>query len=156
MIRSLALTVSFCLAGAVPALAQTHPPDHAHGRPHGAGHHPMDPSEHAAMHAVLLGNWTGTSSSFDAASRKLALAVAKDKRGNVTLKMKAEQPIRVGPSSRVAFESNTLHWTQVVSGTPCKATAVLSPATPLVPETMKGSMACDDGEITFALQKTKG
>ena len=157
MIRSLALTVSFCLAGAAPALAQTHPPDHVHGRPYdAAGHHPMDPSEHAAMHAVLLGNWTGTSSSFDAASRKLALAVAKDKRGNVTLKMKADQPIRVGTSSSVALEGNTLHWTQVVSGTPCKATAVVSAATPLVPETLKGSMACENGEITFALQKTKG
>lgn len=158
MIRSLALTVSFCLAGAAPALAQTHPPDHAQGRPHDAtGHHsPLDPSEHAAMHAALLGNWTGTSSSVDAASRKLALAVASDKRGNVTLKMKADQPIRVGASSSVAFEGNTLHWTQVVSGAPCKATAVVSAATPLVPETMKGSMACENGEITFALQKTKG
>jgi hypothetical protein len=157
MIRSLALSASLCLVGAAPALAQSHPPDHAQGRPHhGAGHRPLDPSDHAAVHALLFGNWTGTSSSLEAASRELALVVAKDKRGNVTLKMKADQPIRMGASSSVAFEGDTIHWTQVVSGRSCKAAAVLSAATPLVPETMKGSMACENGEITFALQKTKG
>ena len=157
MIRSLALTVSFCLAGAAPAVAQTHPPDHAQGRPHGAaGHHSLDPSEPASMHALFLGNWTGTSSSLEAVSRRVALAVASDRRGNVRLKMKADQPIRVGASSGVVVDGNALHWTQVVSGTPCKASAVLSAATPLAPDTMKGSMACQNGEITFALQKTKG
>src|SRR5438094_75730 len=119
MIRSLALTVSFCLVGAAPALAQTHPPDHAQGRPHvhdAGGHNPIDPSDHDAMHGVLVGNWTGTSSSLEGVSRKLDLAVASDKHGNVKLKMKAEQPIRIGASSSVALEGNTLHWTQLVSG----------------------------------------
>ena len=154
MIRSLAMTVSLCLAGAAPALAQTHPPDHV--RPHGPGHHSVDPSEYAALHALLHGNWAGTSSSPEAVSGKLALAVARDKRGILTLKMKADQPIRVGASSGVAVEGNTLHWTQVVSGAPCKVSAVLSGSTPQAPDTMKGSMACRDREITFALQKTKG
>ena len=141
----------------LPALAQTHPPDHAQGRPHGsAGHHSLEPSEHAAMHALLLGNWTGTSSAPEAVSRKLALVVARDKRGNVTLKMKADRSSRVGASSGVAVEGNTLQWTQVVSGAPCKASAVLSAATPHGPETMNGSMACESGDISFALQKTKG
>src|SRR6266545_4186132 len=101
MIRSLALIVSFCLAGAAPALSQTHPPEHGQGRhQHDAsGHSPVDPSEHAAMHGVLLGEWTGTSSSLEGVSRKLALAVASDKRGNVKLKMKADQPIQLGASS---------------------------------------------------------
>jgi hypothetical protein len=157
MIRSLALTVSFCLAGAASALAQTHPPDHAHGRPHGAGgHHPLDPSMHAAMHVLLLGSWTGTASSAEAVSRKLALAVASDKRGKVTLKMKADQPMRVGASTGIAVEGDTVHWTQVVSGEPCKVSAVVSTATPVAPDTMKGRMACETREITFALQKTKG
>lgn len=155
--RSLALTVSFCLAGAAPALAQTHPPDHAQGRPHDAsGHNPIDPSDHDAMHGVLVGNWTGTSSSLEGVARKLDLTVAGDKRGNVKLKMKAEQPIRIGESSSVALEGNTLHWTQLVSGAPCRATAVVSAATPPFPETMRGRMACENREITFALQKTKG
>lgn len=157
MKRILALTVSFCLAGAAAALAQTHPQTHAQGRPHDAsGHDPLDPSQHAAMHALLHGNWTGTSSSPGALSRKLDLAVATDKLGNVTLKMKADRPIRAGAASRVALDGNTLHWTQDVSGAPCQATAVLSAATPLVPDTMKGSMACEQREITFELQKTKG
>ena len=157
MIRSLALTVSFCLAGAATALAQTHPQTHAQGRPHDqSGHGPLDPSQHAAMHALLLGNWTGTSSSPGAVSGKLDVVVASDKLGNVILKMKADQPIRVGTASGVALQGNALHWTQDVSGAPCQATAVLSAATPLVPETMKGSMACERGEITFELQKKKG
>ncbi len=159
MIRSLALIVSFCLAGAAPALSQTHPPEHGQGRQHdhdASGHSPIDPSEHDAMHGVLLGNWTGTSSSLEGVSRKLDLAVASDKRGNVKLKMKADQPIQLGASSSVVSEGNTLQWTQVVSGAPCKATAVVSAATPVAPETMKGSMACQNGAIAFALQKTKG
>lgn len=155
MIRSLALTVSFFLACAAPALAQAHPQTPDHGRSHDQSDHtPLDPSQHAAMHA-LLGNWTGTSSSPEAASRKCDLTVASDKLGNVTLTMKVDQPIRVGAASRVALEGNTLHWTQDVSGTPCKATAVLT-GTTLEHETMKGSMTCDSGEMTFALQKTKG
>jgi len=157
MIRSLALIVSFCLARAAPALSQTHPPEHGQGRQHDAsGHSPVDPSEHEAMHGVLLGKWTGTSSSLEGVSRKLDLAVASDKRGNVKLKMKADQPIQLGASSSVVSEGNTLQWTQIVSGAPCKATAVVSAATPVAPETKKGSRACQNGELTFARQKTKG
>jgi hypothetical protein len=155
MIRSLALTASFCLSVSAPALAQTHPPTHAQGHPHDAtGHGHIDPGHHAAMHA-LLGSWTGTSNVPREVSRKLGLDVATDKLGNVTLEMKADRPIGVGAASSIAVDGNTLHWTQDVSGAACKATAVLSAATPLVPEKLKGSMACEHGEITFALQKTK-
>lgn len=157
MTRSLALMVSLVLAGATPALTQTHPQSHPQGRPHGAsGHAPLDPNQHAAMHALLHGSWQGTSTAQGGVATKLDLAVAIDTRGNVTLKMKADQSIRVGQASSVAVDGNTLQWTQTLSGTPCKATAVLSAATPLVPETMKGTMACEHGEITFAVQKAKG
>lgn len=156
MTRNLALTVSLCLAGAAAALAQTHPVTHEQGRSHDSSDHsPVDPSQHAAMHA-LVGNWTGTSSAPGASAHKLALAVATDKAGNMTLKMKADEPIRAGAATSVALEGNTLHWTQQVSGTPCQATAVVTVATPHVPETMKGNMACGHGDITFELQKTKG
>ncbi len=156
MTRSLALTVSLFLVVAAPALAQTHPPSHAQGRQHDAGEHTaLDPSQHAAMHA-LLGNWTGTSSSLDGVARKLDLTVASDNLGNPTLKMNIEQLVRVGAASHVAIEDGTLHWTQDFSGTSCKASAVVSTATSLVPETMKGNIACEHGEIAFALQKTKG
>lgn len=157
MIRSLALTVSFFVAGAGPVLAQTHPPSHPQGRPHDpAGHTAPDPSQHAAMHALLLGSWKGTSSSNESVPKALDVTVATDKLGNVTLKMKTDQPVPFGAARHVAIEGGTLRWTQDVSGNACKATAVLSAATPLDPETMKGSMACEHDEITFTLQKTKG
>jgi hypothetical protein len=38
----------------------------------------------------------------------------------------------------------------------CKATAVLTAATPHVPETLEGKMACESGEITFTLRKKTG
>jgi hypothetical protein len=156
MIRSVALTVSLFVAA--PAVAQVqHPQTHPQGRPHDpSGHMPMDPAQHAAMHALLHGEWKGTSSSAEGVSGKLALAVASDKHGNVTLKMKADQPIRVGAASNFAIDGNKLQWTQDVSGKPCKTSALLSAATPHAPETMTGSMACEHGEIAFTLQKTKG
>jgi hypothetical protein len=106
------------------------------------------------MHGLLLGTWTGTSSSSGPASGKLDMVIATDKSGKMTLKMTGDKAIRAGASSGVAVEGHTLHWGQVVSGASCHATAVVSDATPVVPETMKGSMACDGREITFALQKT--
>lgn len=157
MIRGLALTVSFSLAGAGLALAQTHPPSHSQGRPHDSSDHAaIDPSQHAAMHALMHGNWTGASISRAGVSRKLDLMVARDRLGNLTLQMTTEQPVRVGSATHVNIEGSTLTWTQDYSGAPCNATAVVSAATELAPETMKGTMTCQQGEITFALQKTKG
>jgi hypothetical protein len=156
MIRSLVLTVSLCFAGAAPALAQMHPPDHAPGQPHDRSTHgPMDPEQHAAMHA-LLGSWHGTSSAAGSLAQRLDLIVTVDKSSNVSLKVKANRPIRAGAANQVAFQGNTLRWMQDVSGAPCQAIAVLNAATSYAPETMKGSMACRDGEITFELQKKKG
>lgn len=157
MIRSLALTASFCLSVGAPALAQ-HPANHAQGRPHDpAGHHyPMDAKQHDAMHKLVHGRWIGASSFPGEMSPKLDVAVATDKAGKLTLKMKTNEPIRVGAASKIALEGNTLQWIQEVSGAPCKATAVVTPATAQASETMKGSIACEQGEITFALQKTKG
>ena len=157
MIRKLALTVSLVVACAGPALAQTHPPSHPQGRPHDpAEHRAPDPSQHAAMHALMHGTWIGASISHAGVSRKLDLIVANDKLGNVTLKMTTEQPVRVGSAKHVNLEGSTLTWTQDYSGAPCTATAVVSAATELVPDMMKGTMACRQGEIAFALQKTKG
>jgi hypothetical protein len=155
MIRSLALTVSFSVAGAGLALAQTHHPPHSQGRSHDASHHgPVDPAQHAAMHALVHGSWTGTSSSREGVSRKLDLSIAKDKRGNLTIAMTTEQP--VGSAKDVKVDGKTLTWTQDYSGGPCNATATLSPAGSRAAEIMEGTLACQQGEITFALQKTKG
>jgi hypothetical protein len=63
MLRRLAVLVAFAVASVMPATAQTqsHPP-HSQGGSHDpAAHMPVDPEVHAAMHAQLLGSWSGTS-----------------------------------------------------------------------------------------------
>src|SRR5437899_3054047 len=104
MIRKLALTVSLFVAGAGLVLAQTHPPSHPQGQPHDpAEHAALDPSQHAAMHA-LLGSWKGTSSSIEGVPNGLDLTVATDKLGNVTLEMRTDQPVQFGAARHVAIE----------------------------------------------------
>lgn len=154
MIRSLALTVSFFLAGAAPALTQTHPQSHPQGRPHDqSSHTPLDPALHAAMHARLLGSWTGTLSSPAGVSKRLDLTVANDKRGTMTLKLKTDLPFRSGTASNIAMDGDGLHWMQNLSGASCKVTAVLSAGTAHSSDVMKGMMACEHEELTFALHK---
>jgi hypothetical protein len=162
MIRRIALAAAFLLVGSVPALAQTHRPPHApKHRNHPPGHVRPDSAHHAAAHARLHGArlhgaWTGTLSAPHGVSSGLALSVAGDSASRLTLTMTADQPLRAGAVSDPVIDGNTLRWTQDLSGRPCKTTAVLSAATPLVPATMRGKMACDDGEITFTLRKTTG
>jgi len=156
MIRGLALTVSFLLASAVPGLAQTHPRPHPGTHPHGPGHIRPDSAQHAAMHARLHGSWTGMFSSPHGVSSGLDLSVAHDSLRQVTLKLSTDQPSLAGAASNFVIHGDTLQWTQELSGTSCKATAVLSAATPLVAERMKGKMACEDREITFTLHKKVG
>lgn len=84
------------------------------------------------------------------------MSVAQNAPRKVTLRMSTDQPIRAGFASHFVIDGDKLHWTQDLSGTSCKATAVLSAATPLVPEMMEGKMACEEGEITFTLRKQTG
>ena len=157
MIRSLAPTVPFLLAGAVPALAQTYP--RSHDRTHSydrSGHVPLDSAQHAAMHARLLGSWTGTLSSPRGVSAGLDMSVAHDSARKVTLKLSTDRPIRAGAAGDVVVAGDQLQWTQDVSGASCRATAVLSAATPRAPETMKGRIVCEGGDITFTLLKKAG
>jgi hypothetical protein len=96
MIHGLALTASVFLAGAVPALAQTHSPSHARIHSHGPGHVRPDSAQHAALHARLHGSWEGTFRSAPGVSTGLALAVGYDSTRKVTLRMSTDQPIRGG------------------------------------------------------------
>jgi hypothetical protein len=154
MIRGLALTASFFLASAIPALAQTHPGSHARTHPHDqSGHAPLDSAQHAAMHALLLGSWKGTFRSPQGVSSGLDMSVAQDSARRVTLTMSTDQPIRAGAASNFVIDGAKLYWTQDLSGTSCNVTAVLTDATPLVPDTMEGKMACEDREMTFTLHK---
>ena len=154
MIRRFALTASFLLAGAVPAFAQTHPPSHAQAHPHGPGHMRPDSAHHTAMHARLHGTWKGTLSSTQGGSSGLYLSVALDSLRKLTFRMSTDQPDLLGGASNFVIAGDKLQWTQDLSGTSCQATAVLSAATPQVPETMEGTIACDNRESTFTMRKT--
>jgi hypothetical protein len=84
------------------------------------------------------------------------MSVAHDSLRNVALRMSIDQPSRGGAASDVVMNGDKLQWTQDLSGVSCKATAVLTAATALVPEMLKGKMTCEDGEITFTLHKKAG
>ena len=160
MLRRLAVLVSFAVASVIPATAQTqsHPP-HSQGGSHDPAAHmhmPVDPAVHAAMHAQLLGNWSGTLTSTGGSPITLQLAIANDKQGKLTVKMSADRSMKAGAASDVAIDALGLHWMQALSDTSCKATAVLDAATHHAPETVRGTMACEHGELAFALHRTKG
>ena len=153
MIRRLALTASFLLAGAIPAFSQSHPPTHK--RPaHGPGHTPFDSAQHAAIHASLHGSWRGTLSSHHGVASGLNLAIVRDSLRKVTLMLSADQPLRAGPVRDFLMDGNKLQWTQDFARASCKATAILRAATSSDPAKLEGKMACTDGESTFTLLKT--
>ena len=172
MIRGLALTASFVLAGVVPAFAQAHPIPHTRPHPHDSSAHvPMDSAQHAALHALLHGSWDGTVASPHGGASEMHLSVAHDSLQHVILMMNAGHPTHAGAATRslgctdyeatcaatdLEMNGDHLRWTQSLSGKSCKATAVVSPATAQVAETMKGTMACADGEMTFMLHKKAG
>jgi hypothetical protein len=108
------------------------------------------------MHARLLGTWTGTLSAPEGVAGPFHLSVANDKTGKLTLTVSADRPGQAGAVSDLALDSHGLHWTQSLSGVPCKATAILQAGTEHASDTMKGTMACEHGDIAFALQKAKG
>lgn len=160
MIRRAALVAAFVAAGFAPVLAQTqtrpHPP-HPQGQPHHppASHPPMDPALHAALHARLVGNWSGTLTGVDAAPTKLQVAIASDKNGQMTLKLATDRSLKAGAATDVALERHGLHWTQALTGKPCKATASVEAAAHHGTDTMKGTMTCGQQEMTFSLQKNQ-
>ena len=154
--RGLALTASLLLAGALPAFGQTHhsgPPTHPR---HASGHERPDSAHHAAMHALLTGRWSGTVTSAQGITSNLTLAVAHDSVQGMTLTTDAGERIPASKISNVAMEGTRLEWTQDLSGAKCKASALVSPATQLERETVKGTMICADGDRTFVLRKTTG
>jgi hypothetical protein len=156
MTRGLVLTAALLLAGTSPAFAQVHPPSHVRPPgPHHGDHTPLDSAAHAAMHALLHGSWTGTLTQKGASSR-FALTVGQDSLRKVTFAIQAAEPLRIGAATDLAMAGDRLEWTQSVSGRPCRATAVLSGATPGSPEAMKGTLACPQGDLTFAVRKKTG
>ena len=156
MIRGLALTASLLFVGAVPAFGQTHHSGTRTHPPHGPGHVRPDSAHHAAMHALLTGRWSGTVTSAQGVTRDLTLSVAHDSLEGMTLTTDTGERIPAPKVSNVAIEGTRLQWTQDLSGASCKATAVITAATQLERETVKGKMTCADGDRTFILRKTTG
>ena len=157
MIRRLAVAISFVAISAAPALAQaqTHPP-HPTGAPHDpTTHPPMDPALHAALHARFHGDWVGTMSPTTGSQMNMKLAVANDKQGKTTLKLTGLPAGSAGSAQDVSLDEHGLHWTQQLAGSSCKATAILGPAPHHGADTITGRMDCDQGPMTFALQKAK-
>jgi hypothetical protein len=115
----------------------------------------MDPQQHALMHALLLGTWTGTLTSSDGSATPLDLAATNDKHGELTLRLASAQSKAVGAASDVTLDGHRLRWTQALSGMSCKVSAVMTGATEQTAGMMKGTMACADSELAFALQKKK-
>lgn len=157
MIRRIALVAALLGAGLAPLLAQTqtrpHPP-HPQGRPHDrASHPPVDPALHAALHARLVGNWSGTLTAAHSAETKLQVAVATDKKGELTIKTKTDGLMKSGGATEIALDSEGLHWTQSMSGRNCQAKAALEPSSHHGLETMKGTMTCGTQEMPFAMTK---
>lgn len=156
MTRALALTAALLLAGATSARAQTHhsgAPTHPR---HAPGHERPDPAHHAAMHALLTGRWSGTVTSAQGITSSFTVAVAHDSLQGMTLTTATGERIPVAKITNITMDGTRLQWTQDLSGTSCKATATVSPATQLERETVRGTMTCDDGDRTFVLRKTTG
>lgn len=150
MTRRIAFAVSFALASASLMFAQEHPP-HPQGQPHDrSSHPPVDPQLHALMHGLFVGTWTGTLTSADGVATKFNLVAARDGHGDLTLRVTGDN---LKQAKDVSLEGDKLRWTQAVSGAPCKAAGTLSHAAEDAVDTLKGTMACKTGEMTFALQK---
>ena len=149
MSRRFAFTVALALWSAAPAMAQSHPTAHSGPRQHGSGHVRPDSATHAAMHALLHGTWTGTLTAAHG-SKALNLTFADD---SMPLVFHADQSAQFGRSADFRVKGQELQWTQEVAGAPCKASAVVTAATPQSPESFKGKMECADGARSFVLHR---
>ena len=151
MVRSAILIASVLFAASATARAQDHDRTHPQGRPHDqSSHQPIDPEQHAAMHA-LLGAWTGTMTSPDHLA-KLRLSATTDAKGALALTLASDGVMQVGTSSGVALKGDTLRWTQAVGDTSCDASAALAHGKGK-PDVLNGTMRCGGASTTFALTR---
>jgi hypothetical protein len=85
----------------------------------------------------------------------MQMAVAHDSLLKLLLTINGAKRTGGATASDFMIQGDTLHWTQALSGATCRATAVLTAATPAVPE-MNGRMVCPDSAVTFSLRKKTG
>ena len=157
MTRILGLMVCFLVAAATGGFTQTHShgQSHAPGEPHGRiGHAPMDPEQHAALHALLDGKWHGTLSKPEGESSQLTLNVSKTTSGADVFDVIGAPPLHLGKASQLGVEHHKIRWIQDISGELCQATADIVGATTQDAKVLKGRMSCAQGDLTFSLTKT--
>ena len=154
MLHLLAKTAIVLAVSALPAIAQGHPGSHTRPVSHDSLHHaPMDSAQHAALHALIHGTWTGTILDHGAAS-PFSVSIAHDSVHAALLRAMSSAPFTLGSAHHMMpAAADTIRWSQDVSGIPCPTTAtVRSLATSKA--TMDGIIACPNRELHFTLVKS--
>ena len=146
MKRALALSAALVTLASMPALGQTH----VGPLQHGPGHVRPD----SVTHAMLHGTWAATLEPHHGMSGHASMSFAHDSLRRAMLTMHAEGSTRMGTASKFVVNGDSLRWMQSIDGKECKAVAVLTAATAQSPHSMKGTLYCDSGEITFSARKT--
>lgn len=152
MLRRLALTLFALAAAGSPVFAQGHPGSHQIGH-HDVDHHPLDSAQHAALHALMHGTWTGTLTSPHGVTG-LNLSVAHDSLHRLLFQMSANQGSRAGAGTEFALRGDTLHWNQELGGATCHASARMNVNSLHAASAIHGTLKCDSGDVSFALKRT--
>lgn len=138
--RQLALSLAMIAAGATIASAQGHPGSHAGKYNHGPGHVRPDSATHAAMHALVHGDWTGTVKAHHGKTDE-----------HMSVRFDSVLTVKTGNHTQLASQlsvvGKSFSWTQVVDGAACKASAERAS------DTLKGTFACPGGEWSFVLRR---
>ena len=146
MFRRLPLIAAFLVAGHASASAQH--PEHSPGM-----HGQIDSAQHAMLHKLMHGTWSGTFSSPHGIG-DLDLAVLHDSlMKTMSFQFSGSHFAHVGAAKDFSLRGDTLLWTQQLPDGPCNARAVVTPATNRAPDTMQGTMDCDGHTVSFQLQK---
>lgn len=151
MLRAIAAAFALSLI-VVPAHAQGHPGSHSMSHPHDSvSHPPMDP----ALHALLHGTWTGNLVS-PRGSGELRLSITQDSLRGAMVRVVSASLALSANANALAIRGDTLRWRQELADKTCPATAVLNTLKSTAEQSLKGSLACEDGDMTFVLHKTGG
>src|SRR5215471_16800791 len=112
MVRTTAATLSFLmLTGGAFVSSQAHLEQHAQTRSHDAsGHAAMDPAQHAALHALLGGDWHGTLSPENGLPTAISVKVSRDHAGRVAFEMTGDSSRHIGASTQITADNRTVWW----------------------------------------------
>ncbi len=133
MKRRLALLAIVCTLNALPAYAQNR------------GTAPAD----SAGAAKVVGTWDGSFQTDHGPTGSVRLSIAWDRGWHASMRLTADEDVPGGPVSGFKVDGNRLSWTVELMGMSCSTTAVLEG------ETMKGQTACEQGSMTFVLNRAK-